>query len=93
MYVLLCRQVFQTKGVIETILFQNVFYTMISTAIGFYLPAALVSFIYYKLFMVFREDLALIIRGLKCSVDLVSKILTTWDKLFWRFLSRNRPLN
>ena len=46
-------------------MFQNVFYTMISTAIGFYLPAALVSFIYYKLFMVFREDLALIIRGSK----------------------------
>ena len=44
-------------------MFQNVFYTMLTTAIGFYLPAALVSCIYFKLFMVFREDLALIIGG------------------------------
>ena len=28
---------------------------MFSTAIGFYLPAALISIIYFKLFMVFRE--------------------------------------
>ena len=34
--------------------FQNVFYTMFTTTIGFYLPAALVSAIYTKLFMVFR---------------------------------------
>ena len=38
-----------------TILFQNIFYTMFTTTIGFYLPAALVSAIYFKLFMVFRE--------------------------------------
>ena len=59
----------------KLILFQNVFYTMFSTAIGFYLPAALVSFIYYKLFMVFREELALKLGVLKCFQSYCNRLL------------------
>ena len=45
----------EDRGLSVRPVFQNLFYTMCTTIVGFYLPAAIVSGIYFKLYVIFRS--------------------------------------